>query len=294
MSKFEGWIKHSDAVDSDKFPIYTEDYVNQVYTMDSPEIKSRMNIMDVSNVASYSLLTYVAPARYNQGDLGLCFAFAGSGIVEYYLKNTPPLGVVEELSEMFLGYYSRYILEGNKPPTGDQGSTILATAQALQKFGSCIEKLWPYLDANENSEPSREAVNAAQTLEVGKYFAIPNDSNKITSIKKSLYAGVPLMYGSEVHQSIMKVGKDGLEPYAPEKSTTDKVVGGHARYIIGWDDSKQIPNAPTKGAFQVMNSWGPDWGDNGTSWISYQVWKDQETNDMGITNIVISTPQSQG
>jgi len=227
----------------------------------------------------------VAPARYNQGDLGLCFAFAGSGIVEYYVKNTPPLGVVEELSEMFLGYFSRYILNNNQQPTGDNGSTILATAQALQKFGNCVTNIWPYIDAKENVEPSQAAIDAAKNLEVGKYFAIPNDSNKITAIKQSLYAGVPLMFGSEVHKSIMKVGKDGLEPYAPENSSNDPVVGGHARYIIGWDDTKKIPNAPIKGAFQIMNSWGPDWGDNGTSWISYQVWKEQETNDMGITSI---------
>ena len=289
MYTIKGWIKHSDAVANDEYPIYTKDYVNQVYTLENPEIKSRMNIMDVSTVASYSLLEYTAPARYNQGDLGLCFAFAGSGIVEYYIKNTPPLGVVEELSEMFLGYYSRYILNNSQPPTGDNGSTILATAQALQGFGTCIETLWPYVDANENIQPAQAAIDAAKNMEVGKYFAIPNDSHKLTAIKQSLYAGVPLMFGSEVHNSIMKVGKDGLEPYAPENSRTDPVVGGHARYIIGWDDAKEIPNAPIKGAFQVMNSWGPDWGADGTSWISYQVWADQETNDMGITSIKPAT-----
>ena len=98
------------------------------------------------------------------------------------------------------------------------------------------------------------------------------------------------MFGCEVHNSIMKVGNDGLEPYAPENSTTDPVAGGHARYIIGWDDNKVIPNAPIKGAFLVMNSWGASWGANGTSWVSYQVWNDQETDDMGITSMIVPTP----
>ena len=290
MREIKGWIKHSEAVASDKYPQYTQEYINQIYTMDHPEIRSRMKVMDVGNIPSYNLLQYVAPARYNQGDLGLCFAFAGSGIAEYYIKNVAPLGVVEELAEMFLGYYSRYILNNNQPPTGDEGSTILATAQALQQYGSCIENLWPYIDANENVEPSAAAINSAKTLEVGKYFAIPNDSNKLTAIKQSIYAGVPLMFGSEVHNSIMKVGSDGLEPYAPHNSKTDPVAGGHARYIIGWDDTIGIPKAPIKGAFLIMNSWGDKWGSDGTSWVSYQVWNDQETDDMGITSMVTPTP----
>jgi C1A family cysteine protease len=286
MRTIKGWIKHSEAVKSDKYPQYTDEYINQIYTMEHPEIKSRMNIMDVSNVPSYNLLQYVAPARYNQGDLGLCFAFAGSGIAEYYVKNNAPLGVVEELAEMFLGYYSRYILNNNKQPEGDNGSTILATAQALQLYGSCVETLWPYVDSNENVEPTKAAINSAKNLEVGKYFAIPNDSNKITAIKQSIYAGVPLMFGCEVHKSINNVGNDGIEAYAPENSTIDPVEGGHARYILGWDDTKGIPNAPIKGAFLVMNSWGDSWGLDGASWISYQTWKDQETDDMGITSMI--------
>ena len=290
MVTIKGWIKHSDAVADDEYPQYTEDYLKHVLTLDHPVIKSRMNLMDVSSVESYSLMQYVAPARYNQGDLGLCFAFAGCGILEYYIKNTPPLGVVEELAEMFLGYYSRFILNNNQPPTGDNGSTILATMQSMQQFGVCVENLWPYVDANENSEPSSAARAAAAQLELGKYFAIPNDSKKLTGIKQSLYAGVPLMFGSEVHQSIMKVGSDGLEPYAAENSSKDPVVGGHARYIIGWDDTKEIPGAPVKGALQIMNSWGPDWGVDGTSWVSYQVWNEQETNDMGITNVNTPSP----
>ena len=293
MKKISGWIKHSEAVASDKYPQYTQDYLDQIPKMDDPRIKSNLpNLIPIPTridtlPASYNLLSRVAPARENQGDLGLCFAFAGSGIAEYFIKNTPPLDVVEELSEMYLGYWSRYILNGNQPPSGDNGSTILATMQALQKFGICEESLWPYVDANEDSAPSASADTAAKNLDVGKYFTIPQtqDQTKLTAIKQSLYAGIPLMFGCDVHSSINNVGSDGLEPYSPPNSTTDPVEGGHARYIIGWDDTVAIPNAPINGAFLVMNSWGPSWGADGTSWISYQTWLDQETDDMGITTI---------
>lgn len=244
-----------------------------------------MDIVDVLALpTNYSLLNNETSVRDDQGDLGLCFAFAGDGILEYYLKMMPN-GYIDELSEMFLGYYSRYICEGGKP-TGDNGSTILATMQAMVKYGVCLALTWPYVDKDEDVTPSTIAINEAKTLEVGKYFSIPNDSNKLTAIKQSIYAGVPIMYGSDVHNSIMNVDSTGIEPYAPENSTKDPIAGGHARFILGFDDTKVITGTTTKGAFLVMNSWSNRWGANGLSWISYQTWRDQETDDMGITSVI--------
>ena len=35
--------------------------------------------------------------------------------------------------------------------------------------------------------------------------------------------------------------------------------------VIGYDDYKE------GGAFQIMNSWGPEWGKNGVAWVPYNV-----------------------
>ena len=39
--------------------------------------------------------------------------------------------------------------------------------------------------------------------------------------------------------------------------------GGHAMVVIAYDDAKY------GGSFQILNSWGRDWGDNGKVWIPY-------------------------
>jgi C1A family cysteine protease len=284
-----GFITHSEAIKSGDYALTQEEF-DQVYAMDHPEVESRMKIVKASVLpAGYSLLPYAANVRDDQGNLGLCFAFAGAGILEYFLKNNLPLGVWNELSELFLGYYSRYICEGGTP-SGDNGSTILATAQAMAQYGICFASTWPYVESKENTRPPTSAVNEAKKFEVGKYFAIPNNNNKLTAIKQSIYAGVPIMYGSDVHESIMNVDSTGIEPYASPDSTTDPVAGGHARWVLGWDDTKSIKGTITKGAFLVMNSWSSSWGANGTSWVSYQTWLDQETDDMGITNMVAPIP----
>jgi len=277
--EIKGWQRHSD--------VYEPSVMENVYSM------KKVGIPRLDKLAAkYDLMSYIASVRDDQGDLGLCFAFAGAGILEYNLKNIAPLGIWEELSEMFLGYYSRYILNNNTKPTGDDGSTILATMQAMHTYGICLAKTWAYVDSKENVTPSAAAIKEAQQFEVGLYFSIPQtqDTAKINAIKSSIYAGVPIMYGSDVHNSIMNVGSNGIEPYAKPTSTTDPIAGGHARYIIGWDDSKVIKGISTPGAFLVMNSWGASWGSNGTSWVSYQVWIDQETDDMGITSQIAPVP----
>lgn len=40
--------------------------------------------------------------------------------------------------------------------------------------------------------------------------------------------------------------------------------GGHAMVLIGYDDEKY------GGAFQIVNSWGEDWGVNGKIWVKYK------------------------
>jgi C1A family cysteine protease len=287
--KINGYISHREAIKNKKIKFTKED-LNKVKPFD----KVGMKLAKAADLPSKSNnYPNVAPARFNQGDLGLCFAFAGAGIVEYFLKNEVASNpVVEELSEMFLGYYGRYVLNDNEPPEGDDGCTVLATLQALHRFGICKEATWQYKDENENVEPSKAARDEATQVEVGEVFAIPQtqDEDKLTAMKQVLYAGRPLDYGSSVHQSIMNVGSDGLEPYAEPDSEDDPVVGGHSRQVVDYDDDMEIPNAPIKGAFLIMNSWGPDWGSDGTSWVSYQVWLDGETDDMGVTSIKSVTP----
>jgi hypothetical protein len=70
--------------------------------------------------------------------------------------------------------------------------------------------------------------------------------------------------------------------------TTYNNVGqhaGHAMTIIGYDDNKG-PN----GAFQVVNSWGEVWGDNGYVWIDYDFFTG---GDFAIVAYIAENSESQ-
>ena len=57
------------------------------------------------------------------------------------------------------------------------------------------------------------------------------------------------------------LGQKVWEPTSRDYSMSG--FGGHAMCVIGYDDDLQ------GGAFQIMNSWGQEWGDRGFCWIRY-------------------------
>ena len=70
------------------------------------------------------------------------------------------------------------------------------------------------------------------------------------------------------------MGKDLWEPSMMDESQMG--MGGHAMTVIGYDDTKY------GGAFQIMNSWGPEWGVNGVAWVRYADFKNYVREAYGI------------
>jgi hypothetical protein len=74
-------------------------------------------------------------------------------------------------------------------------------------------------------------------------------------------AQVPFVMGIPIFRDFPrgKVGEDFVYNLS-EPPSQEKFGGLHAITIIGYDDSKR--------AFRMVNSWGPNWGDNGFIWLS--------------------------
>jgi hypothetical protein len=79
-----------------------------------------------------------------------------------------------------------------------------------------------------------------------------------------------------VGQSFMEDMK-GQELWRPQGMDQSQMgMGGHAMSVIGYDDRK------FGGAFQIMNSWGPEWGKNGVAWVRYGDFKNYVREAYGI------------
>lgn len=227
--------------------------------------------VDVTTLPSSVDLRRWCSSIENQGQLGSCTANAGAGVVEYFENRA--FGRYLDASRLFLYKVTRNFAK----LSGDSGAFLRSTIGALALFGVPPEEYWPYTDKTPDfdKEPTAFCYSFAANYKSIKYFR--HDSPTLTknavleSIKKSLAAGIPSMFGFTVFNSISQAATSGKIPF-PSKN--EKILGGHAIVAVGYDDSMIIKNTTygdqTQGALLIRNSWGTGWGEKGYGWLPYE------------------------
>lgn len=81
---------------------------------------------------------------------------------------------------------------------------------------------------------------------------------KITFVKKAISQDHPVVFSMPIYHSFDMAKECWNGEYDRRRG-----AGGHAMCVIGYDDNKY------GGAFEIMNSWGTIWGNDGFIWIRY-------------------------
>lgn len=197
---------------------------------------------------SVDLTPWCGPVK-DQGQLGACTAFAGTGYLEYLyrrFKNQQPV-----LSPLFL-YYKEREADGDLGQ-GDTGSFGSTTVKVINQVGVCEESVDPYDISQFETAPTDAQIADAANWKAGAYHAMDTPD-----IRFSVASNYPVLIGISVYDSFESSdwGSDWTMP-APSGS----LLGGHEIYIKGYDDTRQ--------AFDVRNSWGTGWGRSGDFWLPY-------------------------
>jgi len=141
----------------------------------------------------------------------------------------------------------------------------------MTQVGAVPFDQFPYDDQDCSRQPSPQLKQEASQYRMLGFTRL-TDGDRINAldlhaIKEHLAKDVPVVIGMMVGGSFMQ-GMMGQEVWHPTDDDYNQIgFGGHAMCVIGYDDRKE------GGAFQIMNSWGPEWGQNGIGWVKYNDFK---------------------
>jgi C1A family cysteine protease len=244
------------------------------YTEKTEEIKLVLSAKGAfkakSLPVSVDLREWCSPVE-NQGGLGSCTAHAGAGIIEYYERKS--FGRHIDASRLFLYKVTRNLMKVK----GDTGAYLRKAMGAMVLFGVPPEEYWPYTDDEKkfDEEPPAFCYAFAQNYQTVKYFRHDPPRTKpeeiLKKVKTYLASNHPSMFGFTVYNSIEQAEGTGRIPFPSPK---ERIEGGHAVAVVGYDDKMKIKNkygkVETTGALLIRNSWGKEWGEKGYGWLPYE------------------------
>ncbi len=237
-------------------------------------------------------LGYITPSE-NQWDTDSCWAFSTLGVLSAYsIKNGIHTYAEADYSEAHLAWFNGRSLSNDlsdsmygdgtyqNNPYKSTGNLLTSVFTLAKGSGIAYEVNYPFnknIDSMGNYPESDRYDRSAGILTEAKFL------NGTSEIKPSI-----MEYGA------VEVGIY----YDPDKlcDTTEKTFngekyiytgncafynentsgGGHEIIIVGWDDNYpktnfKSGNRPSEnGAWLCKNSWGPEWGENGLFWVSYE------------------------
>lgn len=227
---------------------YVKDVIDKrdyVYQINKSIINSR------KLPTSFSLKNNMPPVL-DQGNLGSCVSNAVCNALGFLnVKIKKPIG----LKSRIFNYYNTRVLEGTV--NSDSGCQIRDAIKASNKTGNCYETTWPYNVLNFKLKPPSNAYTEASAHKLTLYQRVNQDR---MYIKSCLLEGFPVIIGftcfnTLYNPSVERTG-DILLP-----TRKDYIIGGHCVLVTGYNDSTQ--------RFEIQNSWGENWGNQGYGTIPY-------------------------
>ena len=213
--------------------------------------------------ASFSIKQY-APVPGDQGKAGTCVAWSSSyaaRTISYCIQHL----ITDPAQIKALRFSPNYIYHYVKQAGDDDclaGAKVESAMKVLTEKGDVLLS-----DGVPDCVPSisRSMETNAINYSIKAYSALTNSfgvisKNEVLAIKKGISEKKPVIFSLKCYRSLFNVDKSGVWKIPAD----DSLVGNHAMCIVGYDDNKD------EGSFEVINSWGTEWGNQGFGWITYK------------------------
>ncbi len=209
-----------------------------------------------------SLAKY-APTPRSQGRQGSCVgwasAYAARTILESAATGSNPNAVA--FSPSYL--YNQIKIPGSNC----QGAYMLNAMKTMQTMGAVPFSTFEYDEGSCAKTPGTPEIRLGQQYRIENFTRLTKGANRyepdIDAIKQHIAQGSPIVIGMQVGGTFMQAmrGKRLWTPTQRDRSLVG--FSGHAMCAVAYDDNYE------GGAFQIMNSWGTQWGDDGFAWVRY-------------------------
>jgi len=269
--------------------IPTEEELEQLIGLTSIiDVTSGPNMLRTAGYKDLSKEPYF-PVVGNQGGQGSCTAWANVYYSYGYLEAkdngwAASTGNPEYLLSPSWAYNK---LVNLYEPKSDSDFELLLSAisqatmtyqyvNIMKDIGCATLKTMPYDDTDYDSWGEEAAWREAPYHKprdfIYLHFGGPFGFYSLWIIKWIVDAGYPVTFGLDSKYLYYGLDKSSGDYILSSDEYVTELIYDHAQTIVGYDDS--ITEGSDVGAFRVVNSWGPDWMDNGYYWITYEAYKE--------------------
>ncbi len=208
----------------------------------------------------------------DQGNQGSCVGWATAYAMKTYQENAErKWGVATKEHQFSPAFIYNQIRLG---PTCEGGTYYTDALNLLTRYGAATLSMFPYDAARCSALPTPLVKQSAEAFRIASWRRV-NTADE-TEVKTHLAGGFPVLVGMPVDQAFMNLRGEGIY-----QGLSGPILGGHAMAVTGYDDSK--------GAFEVLNSWGTAWGHRGRGWLSYAGFR-QTVREGYVTQDIVGSP----
>lgn len=233
------------------------DFDDNAYAIVPKKAKLTRSLESVPSTVSLKQFT---PFPKTQGQYGTCAAWAsaycGRTMVEAIKNNWTDRNLITSKA-----FSPAFLFRMLKPTDAEckGGATINSAFEIMKEKG-----LIPFssLGVACTSALMESQISDAGNNKIKDYMRLfdqeSSTSIKIQSVKKAISESKPVVFGMICPPSFGTAKGVWMPTEAADRS-----FGGHAMCVVGYDDNKE------GGAFEIQNSWGNYWGNEGYIWIKY-------------------------
>lgn len=204
----------------------------------------------------------------DQGQEGACTGFGLAATINYliwrdHIQGSQSAHEIEacsigvanlKVSERMLYHMARIYDEW--PGEDYSGSSCRGAMKGWHRHGVCRAETWPYDPSGRFLPPKQGWEKEALETTLGAYYRI--DKNSVEDMQAAIFEVGAIYCSAKVHEGWYVDPASQL----PVIEELDKIVGGHAFCIIGYN----------REGFIVQNSWGSGWGYKGFALLTYADW----------------------